>query len=364
MCVVFIGLAGTVRAAYVSDEDAITVQQAVDDDAFLAGRSIAISAPIRGELFSVGSTVSVAESVSRSVFAAGNTVTIDKGAGYNIFAAGSTVTIKGTVEHDVYVAGQTVIIDPSAHIKGTLRAAGETVTVAGRIEGDAYFETAKLTSNATIGGDLRATTDTLAFTGGAIAGDLVYTANATAQGLDKVTVRGATHYDEQKRKANPGEETWLWAILTAIVSGAALLLLVPKKVQAVTEHVESQWLRSFLTGLVLLIVVPIASLILLVTFVGAPIAIITLVLYFCGLYIAAVLGHIALGYWLLKLSRAKQLNWWVALLVGAVALTLLKAIPGLGTVIGMLFFFGLTLPFFGSLLTWWREILRPYQKGA
>lgn len=350
-----------VQAAYFpANESNPAISSDLNDDAFLAGQSVSVQAPVNGELFGAGNVVTITKRVARSIFAAGNTVTIEEGAGYNVFAAGQTVTLKGTIEHDVYAAGQTVTLDPNVVIKGSLRIGGQNVSLAGNIQGDVYFSGSNVTSSAVIGGMAKGEVDSLTFTGGSIAKDLTYKSNKDASGLNNVTIAGKTTRDTsprtyQKQRNRSGEI--IFPLLTALVAGAALILLVPRKIEEVSETVRTNWGKSFLYGLLALIVTPIAALVILATIVGAPIGLIVMVLYFVLLYLAMVIGKIILGQLLLQVGKVKGANLWWALFVGVVLFAILRLIPVLGGLIAVITFFGLTLPTLGASLLWWKKTL-------
>ncbi len=357
---VSVGLFVPAHAAYFSEDDTITLAQDVNDDVFATGERIAIQAPVTGDIFAVGNSISIQHKPDRSIFGAANTVTIEEGSGYNAFVAGNTVTLKGTIEHDVYVAGQNVTIDPSAHIKGTLRVFGQDVTLNGQVDGDVFVSGQSLTSNASIGGSLTANTHAISFSGGKIGRDFHYSSNEEAQGISKVTIGGETKRTPVKDTTTTTETRVrhaLIAFLTTLVTGAALLLLFPRKVKAVSEDVRLHWGQSLLYGVITLIVTPILATLVMVTVVGLPIGLIAWALYLVTLYTASILSMIFIGYWLLGLAKVRGGNWWLSLIVGSLIVTVVRFIPIIGSIAAIALFIGVILPTIGAELLWWKKVI-------
>ncbi len=356
----FLLLAAPVSAASIHTNDTISIAQPTNDDVFAAGEQVTITAPVTGDIFAVGRKLEIESRGTRSVFAGGNEVTLSDGSGYNAFIGGVHVVLKGVYEHDVYVAGQYITIDPSAHIKGTLRVMGELVELRGQIDGDVFLTGKTLHSGAVIGGNLTVEGNDLDFSSGSIGKDLHYTTPEEARGLDRVTVAGATnhsvgHLNEMTTQARVRQA--LFAFLTTLVTGAALLLLFPRKVKAVAEELRTHWAASLGIGLVFLIAMPIVSLLIMATAVGVPLGIIGLAFYGIALYAASVLSLVVVGFYLLQWAKLGTVSWWAALVLGALLITLLRMIPVIGPIIGIALFVGVTLPTLGADLMWWKKTI-------
>ncbi len=347
------------QATSVKNDTSVRVSETINDDAIFSGDSVEINSTIKGELVAAGQSITLAQKPERSFLAAGNDIHVDQGIGYNGFLAGNTLTIKGEVGHDLYLAGNDIVIDPSAHIKGALRASGRNVTLGGTIDGDVALASQLATSNATVGGSFKADTSDLRFTGGAISKDLVYRSNQDATGLDQVKVIGKTERTPIPRLpvARTRMLVWFWTILSGFLAGAAIILLSPKKLHGVTQTVSSQWPTSLLYGFLGLIGFPIIATILFATYIGIPLGLIAMFGYLTLLYMSYVLGQIILGGMILVRLKQSKLSPWIALVVGVGVMSLLSLVPYLNWLVSTVFFFGLVLPTFGGILIWWRSRL-------
>lgn len=94
------------------------------------------------------------EKIDNTLYTAGNNVNIDSEVVGDLFCAGQTVNINGTVHGDVICAGQTVNINGT--VEGDIRVAGQNITVDGNVEGNATIaaQAFTLTSSGKIGGDV------------------------------------------------------------------------------------------------------------------------------------------------------------------------------------------------------------------
>ena len=363
MLVVVMIMPTTTLAAYTQASNGTTdVTQTVNDDAFIAGSSVSISAPIQGELFGAGQTITVNKSVERSLFIAGNTVAIKQGAAYNAFVGGNTVTLSGIYGHDVFAAGNTVVVESGTVIHGSLYAAGQSVEIHGTIDGSVRVGASTVTSDAVINGSLTGYVQELSFTGGSIAGDLSYRSDQDAKGLNQVNISGQTNRStpstaEASTTNNGGGFDALgvfFRFLSIMLIGALLILLLPKKIQVVADDVKSSWANMFGLGLLVLVGGPILAGIAFGTLIGWPIALIILTVWFILLFLSAILGTITLGS---LVMRMKTPNWWTALAVGALVIVILTSLPVVGSFIRIIIFIALTLPTFGASLQWWKNKL-------
>jgi hypothetical protein len=354
---VLLSFVGFTKAATFHSDENVTLTEPTQDDIFVSGKAIQITAPVNGELFAAGKTVTISSPAKRSVLAGGDTVSIE-GSGYNVFVAGNSIILKGTIEHDVYAFGQSLTLDGNTHIKGSLHFSGGDLILKGKIDGNIDFSAAKAEIDATIGGNVKADASTLVFSDAIIGGNLTYTADTKIEGLDKVTVGG-------KIDSLPGHKTGvperlgqaLLTFLTSFVAGAALLLIAPKKIQAIHQLISSQWKRSFLVGLGTCILAPFVLLFIASSRIGLPIALIGGGLYITLLYFSGIMTAMLIGYRFLMASKSRVINWWLALGLGLLILSVLKLVPVLGPILMLSAFLGLTIPIFGATLQWWKEKL-------
>lgn len=348
----------TAQAAYIRTDETISLTNPVQSDVLVSGEDVIIEAPVAGEVFALGGTVTVEKRPERSIFAAGSDVTVSNGAGYNAFIAGRSVTLKGTIEHDVYVFAQRLVIDPSAVVKGDARFYVTETELNGAILGNAWVEGQRVSSGANVGRSLSIRAEALSFTGGRIGGNLEYGTAQSPLGLEKVVVGGQKVVkDFSVPESRSTLERWLFHLLSAFVTGAALILLMRRLIDGTNQRFVFHWGASAVTGLLMLIAFPLLALLLIVSEVGLPLGIAVLAVFIASLLFAGVLAQMLLGNLLLGLTREPRRNWWLALGIGAVLYALIQsAIPnGSALLLTAAFFVVLVIPTFGAMFLWLRS---------
>jgi hypothetical protein len=131
---------------------------------------------------------------------------------------------------------------------------------------------------------------------------------------------------------------WVWT-LGLILLVAILLFLLPA-FSNVIGTLEAQPGTSALLGFVLLVCIPVASLILLITLIGSPLALLSIAAYFALMLVGYLAAAAALGDLLLKRLRhgAVTTTGWrvIAAICGIFIIALLGRIPVLGGPIGFI----------------------------
>jgi hypothetical protein len=350
-------LVSQASAAQFRNEDSLSIEEPSQEDSFFTGQNIQVKAPVSGELFVAANSVEITAKPTRSLFAAGNTVRITDGAGYNVFSAGNTLVIGGTIEHDVYLGGRSIELEPNTHIKGSLRVSGTIVKLAGKIDGDVSFSTRRIESSAEIGKSMTGNANQVVFTEGGISGDLIYNSNQEAAGLEAIKISGKTERLPLAVSQTSQFQNWLLGVLTAFITGAALLLLIPVKIRELSHTIRQEWGKLFLVGLGTLVLSPIAIILLFSSVVAWPLALIWSVLLVILIYISFIISEMMIGMYLLKRLMPNQDNWWIALLVGIILISLIRIIPVLGPILLIVMLIGLSIPLMGAVLLWWKNKL-------
>ena len=218
-----------------------------------------------------------------------------------------------------------VILDGPARVDGTVR---ETLVV---LNGDAEISGTVQEDVIVLNGDV------VVRSGAEIGGDLV--TQSTPEVEEGATIRGdrtnvMTRFDFDVAGGFAGR-IWWWVAYSAsvLILGLLLLAFAPRLFPAVREAATNGIGSSIGWGFGLFFLLPIGSVLLLITLVGIPLGLFTLLalafLYTLG-YVVAIVG---LGSRLLRTTQSR----FVAFLGGWVVLRLLALIPFVG---GWLWFLG------------------------
>ena len=269
-----------------------------------------------------GGTVTVGpdETIEGDLEAFAGSVVVEGTVTGDLEAAAGNVEITGTVEGDVEAAGGSVTVGEGARIGGSLSAGAGTVLVDGRVDGNAEIgaEEIRLGPNADIRGDL--------------------TYDGQLERADSATVDGTVAPSDDV-EVSPGGPTvslpsgtfTAYGVLANLVAGAVLLVAFPRFSTTVADGVDADPLRTGAFGLLALIAIPIVCTLLLLTVIGIPLSIAGFVAYAFLVWAGALYGRFAIGRWLLE--QADRDSRWLALLVGVLAVALLKLVPILGDLV-------------------------------
>ncbi|MBI3260824.1 hypothetical protein HYZ64_00420 [Candidatus Berkelbacteria bacterium] len=241
-------------------------------------------------------------------------VALDEKLRDNLLITGNTVRINQSVDGDVVAFGQRIEINEP--VSGNLVAAGSEVIINSDIAGDAFVGS----------GSLRLGNDA------SIARDLYLASGTDPESIKRFV--GGKLVMPPKTKPQPGRQArnTVVAGLTLLFTGIVLLRLFPKTVNAMATNVAPNWGKNFLAGVVTVIVTPIVAGFLIVSTIGTPIGLLLAALWLWELYVALVISTHTVG----RLIMRNQKNDLIQFAAGAVVITLLGLVPGVGSAIKMI----------------------------
>lgn len=315
---------------------------------YLAGGDLKIVRPATGDLFAAGGRVSVEGDVGADAAIAGGTVDIRAPVMQDLRVAAGTVNINKAIGGDLVAAGGTVRVEPAAIISGSAWLGGGEVSVDGKIGRGAKIYGNKITLAGEIVGDTHLYGKQIVLTPTArIEGNLSYASPVEFPENQRSQVSGAiTRVETPERwnatRAGGAAFSWFHPIflVSMLICGMLLYMLFPNAVVGAEQAMEQYPVRSLLTGLVLLFIVPPLAILFMVTVIGLPIGFALLLLY----PLTLLLGYLATAFFLGKklavamkhtgrLSLKKQT---IFLALALLILSLALAIPFLGGFILML----------------------------
>ena len=306
---------------------------------------------VDSSLYSAGQTVKIRGEIKGDVFCAGRSVDIDATVRGDIICAGQDVTIAGTVDGDVRVAGQQVSIsatiagnataaadvlsvDAPASIGQDLTAIGTTVSVKGSVSRDALLSGTSSIVNGSVGRDVTFEGAKLELKDKArIGGKLAYTSRQDVKQSDVATVAGGIEHKQPEQGNRFGFNLgWYLLVLAALtLAGLALVLVAPRTIRGLSDHIGSAWLKPMLVGFTASIGMPLVAVLLLVTIVGIPLGGLLLLVW---LLLMMVSGPIV-AYWLGRRLLRRQQHALLHMLAGSAVLVTLYFVPVLGFIIAL-----------------------------
>jgi hypothetical protein len=305
-----------------------TVGGRVSGDVFGAGGSLTVTGPVGGDIAAVGGTVHVLGPVDGDIRIIGGTASLNSRVGGDVVAAGGTVHVLpgGIIAGDLLVAAGQVVIDGT--VTGSVKVVGGTLTVNGAVRGsiDAKLnERLIIGSSATIAGGVtyRSPSQAVIDSGAKVGGQVVY-----------VPLKGVQNVSQAPQRI-------LWAVAGVVTGlrmlaclGLAALIVWRWRRQSleIVSDVRNGFWRALGRGVVYLILVPIAAILLLISFVGTLPGVLLLMGYAAALILTKALAGILLGSVVVMVVRKQSVLHvtWGSALGGVIALALIGMIPFVG----------------------------------
>jgi cytoskeletal protein CcmA (bactofilin family) len=410
MLVLLIGLfAAPVSAADTRGGEQVLIgrEEVINDDLYVAANTVTIDGTVKGDVVAVASQIIVNGTVEGDLLAAGQGVLLNGQVGDDMRAAGQAIKLgpSAQVGGDLAVGALSLETQAGSSVSGDLLVGAYQVLLAGEIGQDIKGAMNRMALHGSVGGnvDISISGDQNASTipfspagqiaiptvppnltladSARIGGKLAYTSTTEASVNPPANVAAGIAYNQQPATQPAAQQLpwvkYLQRLAGLLLIGVLMLWLLPAWTRRMADTVEERPLTSLAWGLVALaafvaavIVIMIVTIALAVMFgyltLGGLAAMIvglgmlmnvTLVLgciAFLGFVAQVVIAYMA-GRWLLqKVQPAWVERPIVPLTVGLVAYVVLRAIPGLGTLVGWL----VVLLALGALWEWGRKIVQ------
>jgi hypothetical protein len=239
----------------------VTIDSPVPADLLAAGGQVAVRQSVGADAALAGGTVTVAADINQDLRVAGGNVTVEQKVGGELFAAGGTVSVANSAT----VAGPVVIAGGDIRFNGRaaqgIKITGNTIRVAGQVDGNARLLGRQITLAP----------------GARINGDLIYASpnelpREQLAAVSGKVVREATPEGWVRASDATPNRVWLHPafFLSMLATGVLLLWLFPHAVQDASNAVRQSPGLSLLAGVALLLALPPAAVLLMVTLIGLP----------------------------------------------------------------------------------------------
>jgi len=333
---------------YIGENETVT------GNLYAAGVNVIIDGKVAGDVFCAGQSVTINGEVAGDLFCAGSSIAINGKVGGSIRAAASELSISGQVERSALAVASNINLREGGKIGWSFLGAAANFTAYGPIGGDLQFGGASLVINNEVGGNARFYGETAkkqkseapALTllpKAVINGSLTYSDTIQADLKDGAQVKGQTIKQAPKIKEfkavarKKSAAFWpfsLFALLTTVILGLALVRLNSDAVETVTDNILERPWATLGWGLMLLILTPIVIVLLLITLVGIPLAALAGLAFAIYLILTKVTFGIALGRIINdKLNWKLSLYWSAA--IGIIITDLIVLIPIIGWAVGV-----------------------------
>ena len=328
------------------EQPSINIGESIVDDLYITGGAVSHLGTAQGDFIAAGGSVLIQGTVGADAIVGGGTVTFVGPIGDDVRVAGGNVTINSAVAGDVVAFGGQLTF--AGNIGGDLIAYGGTVRVDAPVGGDVRMGGGNIYINAPINGSVHIDAAEKVTLGpsAAIAGDFIYKAASELVNESGAPIGGMIEYTPRPDIREAAAEgliaflsLWFIAKFFMMLFGAMLVGLVFKRYATeLGRRALRQPVPEFATGLVVVIVLPIVSVILLATIVGIPLGFLGMfsfgaLLVYGGLIAPIVLGSL-LNSWMF--TRPIEVSW-KTILLGVVAFYIVGFVPFVGTLARVFF---------------------------
>jgi len=326
-----------------------------EGDYFVSGDSVEISGTVTGDLYVFASQLFIDGIVKGDALVSGGSIDISGEIAQNLRAVCGQIMFSGTVGRNAAIAAGNATFTSSGNIQGNLVCSAGNIDLGSTIGNDVRLFASNARVSNTITHNLQGVLGQLRLTSKAkVGGNVTYSSNQDAYIDAGASIGGqVVHHPSFVKKIFEG--SWINAILLGshiatflmnffytLAVGAILLRFFPDTVSATLAVMHKKPGKAFIFGVFLMVVLPIISLLLLMTVLGVPFALTLLALNIIGFYSAKVYSVMWASNKLLKKVGLKENRFWT-FFFGLVIYFGVAAIPFFGkgfALVAMLFGLG------------------------
>lgn len=335
-------------AQTIERKEAVEVKkgQIVNGDFIATGESINIAGDIKGDAYLLGGNIFVEGVIDGDLIAAGGQIIVRGNIIQDARLAAGQVNIDGNIDGSLTALTGNLQIASNATVGKSIVAGAGTAILSGPIGQGATIGAGDLRVENSVGSNVVAGVSQLVLAPQAkIAGDLTYWSDKQVKIEEGAVVEGKTTQNiPQKAQAKEKQEAQrffqgfkfaftIFSFISALIIGLLFIKLAPVHAQRVSTIVSKNPLQAFLIGFAALILIPITSIIIMITIVGIPIGILFLFLYFLGIFLAKIAVALAVGSKILESQKQKP-NLFLALLLGLAIWAAISVVPIIGAITG------------------------------
>ncbi|HWI62004.1 MAG TPA: polymer-forming cytoskeletal protein [Symbiobacteriaceae bacterium] len=344
MVFAIVPVASAVDLRQGTTRETVEKNETVDDDLLMFGDSVTIEGTVNGDVFAFANSVFVRGTINGNLITAASRVEVDGAVAGTVFAAGSSVTVNGRIDRSLVAAGSRVILDSKGTVGHSLIAGADRIDVLGSTGRGMAAGAATIEINGKIGRELKTYSNNLRILSNAtVAGPVAHTGEREAF-IDPAAKTGPVTYTFAQVEWDHNTTFWVgewWKVISFIsflACGLLILALFPGLRRTFPQLVlEKPW-QLPLTGIVTLVVLPIAAILLIATVIGIPVSLLSLLALPLLMYVGQILVSYAVGKLLGdRVPFMANWNWTALFLVGAILTTAVVSVPGAGWLFGTAF---------------------------
>jgi cytoskeletal protein CcmA (bactofilin family) len=310
---------------------------------YAAGNHLEIRGPVLGDAVLAGRDVEIRQSVDGDVLTAGWRVTLSGAAHDDVRIVGRNIHVEASVDGDVTLAGRDVTIGPQVRVAGRVWVSGGTVRVEGTFARDVRIAGGHVQVGADVTGPVQVVAERIEILPGArLRGPFTYRSPETAAIAPGAILEGPVIFKRvdareiRQARATRGVSSLLFG-LHVFITGLLVIVLVPRATLDVAATLRRQPGRSLAIGLALLVALPVAAILLMISILGLPLGVAIVALYLVALLVGLVTTAFVVGQLEARLFNRTPAgtrgSHAVLLFAGVVTLAVLRSLPIVGGVV-------------------------------
>jgi len=334
------------------DSIIIKSDEIVDEDLYLAGKSIMVEGTVNGDLWVAGKQVIISGNVQNNASVIGENINMLGTTGKSFKALGNTIRVDGNIRGDLLVFGKDVELTSKADLRGDFLLGAKSATVNGNCYKDLVGVGKDITINGKVGGNIKLGVDALTVTSNArIQGDLTYFSRNEALIFPGAEIKGMIsqklpQYWEEWSRVSSALHTWgkVAGFFMILLTGLVFILITPHWMRSSADAIRNVPGKCAAWGALIIFVTPLGVALAMATIIGIPLAFIAIFLYIIGLIISQVvsglfLGRLILSRWVTSQTKGTM---FLSFFLGTVIISVLRYVPVVEYIIIFLtFLFGM-----------------------
>lgn len=332
------------QGATFQSGDSLLLTTRLADDLYATARTLAVKGKISGDVVAAAASFETADSITGDLIVAANNISITGTVGDDVRAAGSNIDIAGDIGDDLIVMGGRVVIGENSYIGGDIHATVGELIVKGFVKGNIQGRVGSLTIEGKVEKNVEIMVDkNLVITGqGFVKGDVNYS-SWKPLGIAKERIGGELIFSKglsektMKEMVKEKAQSSVFVIVALFVLGFVTMKFAPKLSTKTLTTCRVNFWKNLVIGILWIVLIPVLSVLLMITVIGIPLALLLLALYAIIILFALPTSAMLIGSTLFRPFEPKPWECLGQLLIGLIILCLLWNIPVIGWITVTLF---------------------------
>lgn len=330
----------------------INKETILDEDAYLFGRTILIDGKAEYGVNSCGRKIIVNGVINEELMALSQILEINGEVKDNVKAAAQEININGIIGRNVMGCSTDLMLSKKAKINGSLKAFCSSAIIDGVIGKNLRLKAKDIKISGIINGDANLCSNNIIFSSAVINGNLKYESSTELIIPKDTKIKGKVewvrhNYSSAERKTIAASFIAfiigiLFVIRIALFIGMIIIAIIIIKISSrqvivITDAMRTSFLKSIGTGVLVVIIIPLISLILLFTLIGIPVSIFLIFALMIIWYVSKIFVGLFIGKAILDFFRKDgKSSLILSFIIGIILFKLITWIPVIGCLLGML----------------------------